>query len=135
VFITFISLFLLKEPYWLAHHQKKFETLGTSRLKHLFGPTHKIKTNVWSTFLVYIHESWTLGKPYKINLRCYLGTSWGRTWEVGEPCGNTLGTRKKPKLLPLPNVKVWTCHEGMLNFFIGYKKNFYFQNCLSPFLA
>ncbi len=24
-----------------------------------------------------------------------LGKSWGKTWELGEPCGNTLGTRKK----------------------------------------
>jgi hypothetical protein len=70
------------------------------------------------TFSVYIHESWTLGKPYGIKLRCYwerireqlgnLGTSrehnvgikarcywehhWGTHWKPREHIGNLMGT-------------------------------------------
>jgi hypothetical protein len=52
-----------------------------------------------------------------------LGTSWGKTWELGEPCGNKSRTRKKQKIfIPLPKEKIWTYHEGMLNLFIGYMK-------------
>jgi hypothetical protein len=56
-------------------------------------------------FSVYIHESWTLGKPYGIKLRCY----WERLKEqIGgtpwEHVGDTMGTRKKyKKKLPPPH--------------------------------
>jgi hypothetical protein len=51
-------------------------------------------------FLVYIHKSWTLGKPYGINksevvIRNVLGgNNLGISWEHD---GNTLGIRKKNK--------------------------------------
>ncbi len=64
VLTTFL---FLKEPYWLAHH-RFFGTLGIPQLENLFAPMH---VPLWPTFFVYIHESWTLGKPYGINLRCY----------------------------------------------------------------
>ncbi len=43
-----------------------------------------------------------------------------------------MGKNKKP-LLP-PKEKTWTSHNYMLSFLIGWI-NFYFQNCLSPFLV
>jgi len=48
-------------------------------------------------------------------------------WEQGE---------KTKKISPTPPLtgKNNTLHECMLSLPIGYKK-FYFQNCLSPFLA
>jgi hypothetical protein len=61
-------------------------------------------------FSVCIDESWTLGKPYGIKLRCYwesLGNNfgtWGTPWEQD---GNTFGNKRKNKnnLPPPPNRK------------------------------
>ncbi len=66
-------------------------------------PVHKIKTNVpslWPTFLVYIHWSWTLSKPYGIKLSCY--------WECLGNLRNPLGTwleHSRKGLPPLPPLK------------------------------
>ncbi len=103
--------------------------------------------NKWTpqqpTFSVYIHESWTLGKPHGIKLRCYwecitdqlgnLGNLKGTWWNHVR---NTLGTRKiqkkktphptltpkKEKSMPIMSV----CWDFPLAAW-----NFCFQNCLS----
>jgi hypothetical protein len=53
-----------------------------------------------------------------------LGTSWGKTWELGETLWEHIGNKEKNKknFSFLPKGKNWTRHEGMLNFFIGYMK-------------
>jgi len=43
-----------------------------------------------------------LGKPYGINLRYYCECLKGTSWELGEPHGNTMRTRKKQKIPPPP---------------------------------
>jgi hypothetical protein len=97
--ITYYLSFL-KDPYVLDHHQF-LESIRHFPIEALLWTRRKTETTVLPlrlTFSVYIHESWTLGKPYGINLRCY--------WEhLGEPHGKTLGTRQKQKkslLAPSP---------------------------------
>jgi hypothetical protein len=71
-------------------------------------PSCKIKTNVFPpqqlTFSVYIHESWTLGKPYGIKLRCYwecLREQLGNLGNTMRTCWEHIGTRKqKQKITP-----------------------------------
>jgi hypothetical protein len=65
-----------------------------------------------------------LHKPYGINLRCYWEGLEETTWELGEPYGNTLGTRKKTKNPPsyLPQRKKLDPHECMLSLLIGHMK-------------
>jgi len=105
-----IFLFWRSHMYWTIINFLR--ALGTSPIEALlWTPVAKTEATVlplWLTFSVYIHESWTLGKPYGINLRCY--------WEhLGEPHGKTLGTRQKQKkslLAPSPpRPPKWVCAE------------------------
>ncbi len=114
VLITFL---LLKESYWLAHHQF-FGTLGIPQLEHLFAP---MQAPLWPTFLVYIHESWTLGKAYGINLRYY----WEHLGELFVNLMITHGTKEflfksLPSLSPPNHIcngthaeKLHICHLWM----------------------
>jgi hypothetical protein len=69
------------------------------------------------TFLVYIHEVWTLGKTYGIKLRC----CWEpfenlmRTWEHID------NKKKKQKISP-PQGKIWIPMNACVSLFIGYMK-------------
>jgi hypothetical protein len=87
-------------------------------------------------FSVYIHESWTLGKPYGIKVRCY----WER---LGNNLGRPLGTHRehhrnqetKLKLpSPLPSQKEKNCtpHESMPNLSL-VACNFCFQTVCHHF--
>jgi len=107
--------FIRKELYWLAH-QQFFWTLGIPQIEApLWTPSCKKKKNKYApldfTFSVYIHGSWTSGKPYGIKPRCKLGTLWGNAfentsgaWELDE---NTLRTWEKNRksLSPPPSSK------------------------------
>jgi hypothetical protein len=85
------------------------------------------------TFSVYIHESWTLGKPcYWDKSNVLLGTSWGTTWELGNLIWtswahdeNTLGTPKTQRN-PSPTLHQKKKNEllmsCMLSLFIGHMK-------------
>ncbi len=64
--------------------------------------------------------------------------TWGTLWEH---IRNMMGTREKStkkKTSPTPpksqKEKIWTPHESMLSLSLA-AWNFYFQNCLSPFLS
>jgi hypothetical protein len=65
-----------------------FGTIGHSPIDApLWTPSHKNKNKcaaLWPTFSFYIHESWTLGKPYGIKLRCH--------WEQLENLGILMWT-------------------------------------------
>jgi len=108
-----ILYIFLKELYVLDHHQF-FQSIGHLAIEALlWTPVAKQKEAtvfpLWLTFSLYIHESWTLGKLYGINLRCY--------WEhLGEPHGKILGTRQKqinPFLHPSPPpAPKWVCAEA-----------------------
>ncbi len=114
VLITLLIFFFWKEPYSLAH-QQIFWTLSTPPMEATsLDPCCKIETNVFPqqlTFSVYIHESWTLGKPYGIKLRCYwkwfreqlgsLGNLKGTHWNKEEKTKNN-----SPYLTPPPNGKI-----------------------------
>jgi len=95
-------------------------------------PSCKIDTNVFPqqpTFSVYIHESWTLGKPYGIKLRCHwkllreqignLG-NLKRTW--WEHIGNKEEKQKKTPPAPPPKGRKRAHHEYILSLPIGYMK-------------
>jgi hypothetical protein len=100
-------------------------------------PGCKIDTNVfpqWLTFSVYIHESWTLGKPYGIKLRCYWKLLREEIWNLGnlkrtwwEHIGNKEGKQKKtPPTPPHPTTppkgRNRAHHEYILSLPIGYMK-------------
>jgi hypothetical protein len=76
----------------LAHHHF-LKTLGTPPPIEapLCTPTSKIEINMLSygpPFSTCIHESWSLGKPYGIKLRCY----WESLGEQLRNLGNPMGT-------------------------------------------
>ncbi len=48
--------------------------------------------SLWATFSLYIQETWPLGKPCGIKMRCYMQRFGGQLGNNGEPHGNTLGT-------------------------------------------
>jgi hypothetical protein len=97
--------------------------------------------SLWPTFSCSYYmrvELWA--KPYGIKVRCYgniLGNPLRTSWEH---IGNMMGTRKKSQKNPRPpsnkfyKKKTWTPHESMLSLSLA-AWNFYFQNCLSTFLA
>jgi hypothetical protein len=96
-FTLFFFLFFWKRPCWLAPSPKKklkkseHWTLP-NRSTSLNQPNCKNKNKCVSygpPFSVYIHESWTLGKPCGIKGRwCY--------WELlGEPFGNFMGAHRE----------------------------------------
>jgi len=100
----------------------------------------------WPTFSVYIHESWTLGKPYGIKLRC----NCKRLKEQFENLRNPLRTwwehirnrgEKNKKITPPTHPtpprkeKTWAHHEDMLSLLIGCMKFLFFQKRWSSFLA
>jgi len=76
-----------------------------------------------STFPVYIHESWILGKLYGIKLSCCLNNieeqlknlviPMGTHWEQGKI------QKKSPSLLSSLNGKNWTSHDCMLSLLIS----------------
>ncbi len=85
-------------------------------------------------FSICIHESWNLGKPYGIKLRCYWESLGEQLWNLGNPMGtwweHIWEQGKKTKITspsPLPNRKKTECIERLLIDCI------YFQNCLSSF--
>ncbi len=78
--------FILKEPYWLAHQQFLLEHWACPHRNTSLDPQVQNKANVLPiepTFVVYIHEIWTLGKPYGIKLRCCCQHMRERIWEQG----------------------------------------------------
>jgi hypothetical protein len=92
-----IFYFILKESYWLAHQQFLLEHWACPNISTSLDLQVQNKANVLLlefTFVVHIHESWTLGKPYGIKPRCYcayvLLATYARTY---------LGTRRKKKHL------------------------------------
>jgi len=97
------------------------------------------------TFLVYLHESWTVGKPYEIKLKCYWKRLKGITWELGEPQNNMMRTcwehignkEEKQKITPptLPRKEKKRPIMSTCWAFLLVAWNFYFQNSLSWFLA
>ncbi len=117
--------FIRKELYWLAH-QQVFWTLGIPQIEApLWTPSCKKKKNKYApldfTFSVYIHGSWTSGKPYGIKPRCKLGTLWGKCiWEhfgrLGTWWEHIEKMRKKNRksLSPCPLLKEKTRPLGTL---------------------
>jgi hypothetical protein len=104
---SFFFFFFWKEPYSLAHQQKHLSIERSPNVGNPFGPRLQNRNKCIPkqfTFSVYIHESWTLGKPYGIKLRCYweclreqlgnLRNLEGTQWEHVE---NTLEQRRKNK--------------------------------------
>jgi hypothetical protein len=53
---------------------------------------------VWATFSVYIHESWTLGKPYGIKGRCYWEQFEEHLGNLGNLHGNMMKTHWEPMI-------------------------------------
>jgi hypothetical protein len=107
-----------KKSYSLAHHHF-FWNIGHSCMEvpPLWTPSCKIETNVFPlkpTFSVYIHGSWTLGKPLdktKLLLRTswgmYLGTLWElneTSWEDYRTPWEPIGNKGKKSLSPLPPI-------------------------------
>ncbi len=93
----------------------------------------------------YIGEEWTLSKTYGIKAWCFgntlgehIGNLMRTHWELE---GNILGTNEKwkkssPPKTPTPKLK--KINQGTLSACWAFPlaaKNFYFQNCSSPFLA
>jgi hypothetical protein len=88
------------------------------------------------TFTVYIHQNWTLGKAYGINLRCYWERLEERLGNVGnlikipwEQDDNTLGIRKNKINSSVPSPKEKHAEPS------HWLHELLFPNCLSPFLA
>jgi hypothetical protein len=93
------------------------------------------------TFLVYIHESWNLGKPYGIKLRCYWKSFKEQLGNLGNPkrtCWEHIENKEdKQKITPSTSPQkekirliTSTCWAFPL-----VTWNFYFQNCLLSFLG
>ncbi len=72
-------------------------TLPTKSMSLDPQPQNKNKcATLWAAFSVYIYESWTLGKLYGINLKCY----WQCLQEQFGYLGNMMGTMKKTQNFP-----------------------------------
>jgi hypothetical protein len=92
-----------------------FGTLSSPQWKHLFGPQLQNKNKcspLQPTFSVYIHENWTLGKPYRIKLRCYwehFGQQRGNSGNLKGTCWEHIGNKeekqKKTSHHPTPKRK------------------------------
>jgi hypothetical protein len=89
--ITFFCFFVFWFFWGKSHFHwpinNSFGPLSTPQWEHLFGPQSQNRNRcapLHLTFLVYIHGSWTLGKP-----RCY----WEHVGEcIWEHFGNLMGT-------------------------------------------
>jgi len=89
----FLFLLNLKGGTLIGPSPLFFETLGTPPMIEvpLRTPSSKIEINILCyglPFSVCIDESWTLGKPYGIKLRCY----WESLGEQLQNLGNPVGT-------------------------------------------
>ncbi len=142
-----LTWFIWPKNWWLANQcgslkkKKKRRCAGTHELinmnhtmSHGLNKYPQLQSNKTCAlpcdppFSVYLHGSWTLGKPYELNLRCcweHLGEQLGN---LGNPMGTWwLGTRKKNQkksLSPHPphKEKNWTVHECMLSLPLGCMK-------------
>jgi hypothetical protein len=139
--LSFFSLFFLKEPYWLAHHQF-FQNIGHSPIEvPLWTPPPLLIRNKCGPLIAYLFSSYTgelnLGKPYETKLRCF----WERLGNLRNPMGTHWEQRREKENLPsnppLPPQKKTTgsLMSACWAFSLASWRNFYFQNCLSPFLA
>jgi hypothetical protein len=89
-FMGVLTLFFFwRGPYWLAYHNF-FGNIEHAPIEApLWTASCKIETNVLPMAYLcrfILHESWTLGKPYGIKVRCYWERFGGTLWE---PHGNT----------------------------------------------
>jgi hypothetical protein len=112
---------------------KSFGTLSTPQWEHLFGPQSQNRNKcapLHFTFVVYVHGSWTFGKP-----RCYWEHLGERIWEY---LGNLMGTRGEKKKVPLsapPQKEKPAPFMRACWAFPMAACNFSFQNCVSSFLG
>jgi hypothetical protein len=83
--------------------------------------------------------TWELnfGQTIWDKIKVLLGTPSGITWELGESQGNMMRTRKNflKLLLPIPQREKTGSIMSACWAFPLVARNFYFQNCFSPFLA
>ncbi len=119
--LTLFFFFFLKGRYWLAYHQF-FWNIGHSPIE---AP---LWTTIWDKSEVLLGTYW--GTNWK--LEEYHGDTYGTWWEQGEKEKNSSSPPPPPP--PFQKEKNWTPDESMLSLsFAAW--NFYFQNCLSRFLA
>jgi hypothetical protein len=140
--ITFFFFFCFEGATLISPSSIVFETLCTPPIERLFwNSSPKIETNI--SYIAHLFSLYymrrTLGKPYGINVRCY----WELLGEqLGEPLGNWCEhTGNKDPKPPPPQTRLFYLKKKtgpLMSAWWGFSLiawNFYFQNCLSLFLA
>ncbi len=125
--ITFFCFFWKSHIHWPIN--ESLGTLSTPQWEHLFGPPVQNRNKcapLHFSFLVYIHGSWTLGKP-----RCY----WEHLGEcIWEYFGNLMEKESSSPSSPSKR-KNCTLHEGMLSLPNGCMKFLFPKLCVTNFLS
>ncbi len=135
---------LFNEPHWFTHHQcfwniwlSPIETsLWTlvTKCKQMCCPmAHLFSLYTWK--LNFGQTIWDKTKVLSVLLRM----SWETTWQLGEPNGDMMRTQweqRTNKKIPFapPKRRNWTFISVFWTISLA-TWNFYFQNCLSPFLT
>jgi len=102
----------------------------------------QLSVSLWPTYIG--EKGRTLGKTHGIKAKCYWEHPWGTHWEPNgfplriwrEHVGNKWKWEKIPP--PPPHPKLKQKNQGTLSVCWAFPlaaRNFYFRNCLSPFLA
>jgi hypothetical protein len=106
----FNFFFGCNDPIWLAHHKKKLELRRLPKIEDSMERWRCLP--LWPTYIG--EKGRTLGKTYRIKMRCYWEHLWGTHWEPREHVGNKGKMKKNPPPPPLtirlcgPNVQLRT---------------------------